>query len=56
MDADMAEAYRGLGLSLLKTGQPSGGQKALRTYLELKPDASDAAMIRMMLPKEVTEQ
>lgn len=53
LNADMANAYRGLGLSLLKTGQPTEGQKALRRYLELKPDASDASMIRMMIPKEV---
>lgn len=52
LDATLAEAHRGLGLSLMKTGQPSEGQKALRTYLDLKPAASDAGMIRMMLPKE----
>ncbi|MBT2186748.1 M48 family metallopeptidase [Sphingobium nicotianae] len=49
------EAYRGLGLALMKTGQPTTGQKALRTYLALKPDASDAGMIRMMLPGKGTE-
>lgn len=55
LDAGLPDAYRGLGLSLMKTGQPSDGQKALRTYLDLKPAASDAGMIRMMLPKEVKE-
>ncbi|MCC6828812.1 MAG: M48 family metalloprotease [Novosphingobium sp.] len=54
MDAGLADAYRGLGLSRLKTGQRSEGLEALRKYLQLKPDASDASMIRMMLPKEVT--
>lgn len=54
MDAAMADAHRGLGLSLMKTGRPSDGQKALQAYLDLKPGASDANMIRMMLPKEVT--
>lgn len=56
MDAGMANAHRGLGLSLFKTGQRTEGQQALRTYLEMKPDASDATMIRMMLPKEGTEK
>lgn len=54
MDGGLADAYRGLGLSRLKTGQRSEGLEALRSYLQLKPDASDANMIRMMLPKEVT--
>lgn len=52
MDAGLAEAYRGLGLSLLKTGQRAEGVVALTKYLELKPDASDAGMIRMIVPKE----
>ena len=46
------DAYRGLGLSLLKTGRPVEGVSALRRYLELKTDATDAAMIRAMLPIE----
>jgi predicted Zn-dependent protease len=53
LEPTLAEAHRGLGLCLLKTGQPTEGQKSLRRYLELKPAASDAGMIRMMLPKEV---
>lgn len=53
-DGTMADAYRGLGLSLVKTGRRSEGAQALRTYLEKKPDASDAPMIRMMLPQEGT--
>lgn len=53
-DGSMADAYRGLGLSLVKTGRRSEGAQALRTYLEKKPDASDASMILMMLPKEGT--
>lgn len=52
IDPDNAPAYRGLGFSLLKTGKPTEGAAALHRYLELKPDASDASMIRMMLPKE----
>jgi len=42
------EAWRGLGLSLLRTGDQPGGQAALKTYLERKPDASDKSMIAML--------
>lgn len=53
LDPNHAEAHRGLGLSLLKTGQPGPGQQALRRYLVLKPDAPDAKLIGMMIPQEV---
>lgn len=56
MDAGMADAYRGLGLALFKTGRSAEGQSALRTYLTLKPTASDAALIGMMIPKASIEQ
>lgn len=56
LDAELAEAYRGLGLSLFKTGQATEGQKALRNYLQLKPTAPDARLIALMIPKEVTEK
>lgn len=52
LDEAHAEAHRGLGLSLLKTGQMAQGQDALRRYLALKPDAPDAKLIGMMIPKE----
>ncbi len=42
---DMAEAQRGLGLSLIKTGRVSKGRTALQRYLDLKPNAPDAIMI-----------
>lgn len=42
------EVWRGLGLSLLRTGDQPGGQDALKTYLKLKPDASDRSMIAML--------
>ena len=48
----LGEAYRGLGLSLIKTARRTEGQAALKHYLQLSPDASDAAMIRLMLPEE----
>ena len=49
-DSALAPAYRGLGLSLLKLGKTADGQEALRTYLRLSPDASDAGMIKLMVP------
>ncbi|MCW2348940.1 MULTISPECIES: M48 family metallopeptidase [unclassified Sphingobium] len=55
-DPDFAEAYRGLGLSKLKTGVRAEAWEGLRSYLRLKPDASDATMIKMMLPKETAHQ
>lgn len=39
------EARRGLGLSLLRSGQVTDGRAALNEYLRLKPDASDAKAI-----------
>ena len=48
LEPDLAEAQRGLGLSLVKTGRREEGAAALRRYLTLKPDASDAAMIGML--------
>ena len=42
------EAYRGLGLALLRSGDTAGGQAALKTYLEKKPEAKDKGMIAMM--------
>lgn len=49
LDATLAEAHRGLGLSLIKTGRASEGRASLERYMQLKPDASDAAMIGMTL-------
>lgn len=49
-DSNLAPAYRGLGLSLLKLGRTADGQEALRTYLQLSPAASDAGMIKLMVP------
>jgi hypothetical protein len=42
------EAWRGLGLSMLRSGDQPGGQAALKTYLDRKPDASDKSMIAML--------
>ncbi len=49
LDPQLAEAQRGLGLSLVKTGRTAEGAAALRRYLDLKPGAADAAMIGMIL-------
>ncbi|VXC76257.1 M48 family metallopeptidase [Sphingomonas sp. 8AM] len=49
LDANSAEAQRGLGLSLIKIGRRSDGVTALRRYLQLKPDAPDAAMLGMLV-------
>ncbi len=43
------EAQRGLGLSLMRSGQVSVGKTALAEYLKLKPDASDAKAISALL-------
>jgi len=47
LDTTYADAYRGLGLSLVKTGHPAEGAAALTRYLQLKPDAPDAGMIAL---------
>ena len=44
-----AEARRGLGLSLMRSGQITEGKSALSEYLKLKPDASDAKAINALL-------
>lgn len=43
-----AEAHRGLGLALLRGGQPAEGKIALNNYLARKPDAPDKAMVAML--------
>ncbi|MES2989345.1 MAG: M48 family metalloprotease [Pseudomonadota bacterium] len=50
LNATLPAAHRGLGLALIKSGRPIEGQAALKTYLQLSPDASDAKMIRLMIP------
>lgn len=42
------ESWRGLGLSLLRSGSQAEGQAALKTYLVRKPDAADKDMIAML--------
>lgn len=52
LDPALADAHRGLGLALMKTGRREEGVKALARYVELRPDATDAKMIRMMVAGE----
>jgi hypothetical protein len=42
------EAWRGLGLSLLRSGGTAEGQDALKHYLALVPNATDKPMIAML--------
>ena len=49
LEPEMAAAHRGLGLSMIKTGRENEGRAALQRYLELNPDATDAAMIGMTI-------
>jgi predicted Zn-dependent protease len=42
------EAQRGLGLALLRAGQTSDGQAALKSYLAQRPDAPDKTMLTML--------
>lgn len=49
MDPDVAGAWRGLGLTLLRTKQNEEGRAALREYLQRVPDAKDAAMLRSLV-------
>ena len=42
------EAWRGLGLALLRSGAHDEGKAALKNYLGKRPDASDKAMIAML--------
>lgn len=43
-----AEAWRGLGLALLRSGGTAEGQDALKHYLALVPNATDKPMIAML--------
>lgn len=45
----LPEAHRAHGYAQLKKGEVEAGRRALSRYLELRPDASDAAMVRFTL-------
>jgi predicted Zn-dependent protease len=42
------EAWRGLGLALLRTGDTDAGKAALKQYLQRHPNAPDKAMMAML--------
>jgi predicted Zn-dependent protease len=46
---DFHPANRGLGLSLMRSGQQVEGREALGRYLAANPEANDAAMLRSMI-------
>jgi beta-barrel assembly-enhancing protease len=48
-DPALAEAQRGLGLELMKTGERADAARAFRRYLELAPSATDRAHIQEFL-------
>lgn len=48
-DATLPAAYRGMGLSLMRMDRKSDAAASLARYLELKPDAADADMIRSLV-------
>ena len=48
-DATDADAYRGMGLAQMRSLDPAGVD-SLKTYLTMKPDAPDRAMISTLLP------
>lgn len=45
---DLPEAYRGLGLALMRSGAATDGRAALKEYLRLRPQAGDRQMMAMM--------
>lgn len=49
LDQRMADAQRGLGLSLIRSGQIEDGQAALTAYLDARPEAPDATMLRSLI-------
>lgn len=47
-DPSFADGWRGLGLTLIRSGAQPEGKAALKTYLEKRPEASDRAMMLML--------
>lgn len=52
LNADLPAAYRGMGLSLMRMDRKTEATPSLTRYLELKPDALDADMIRSLVAPE----
>ncbi len=47
-DGALAESWRGLGMALMRSGANDEGKKALKSYLEKRPDADDHGIIALM--------
>ena len=47
-DPMLAESYRGLGVSLMRSGSKDEGKKALKQYLDKRPMANDHGIVAMM--------
>jgi hypothetical protein len=52
LDGRRPEVFRGLGLALMRSRVTDEGRTALAHYLAMKPDASDAPMIRMLIDQD----
>jgi serine/threonine-protein kinase len=50
-DPARADAYRGLGLACARLGRRAEAARAFERYLQMRPDAADAARIRAELAK-----
>ncbi|WP_313809100.1 M48 family metallopeptidase [Sphingobium sp.] len=48
-DPDMADAWRGLGLCLMRDRQQVEGTVALKNYIRLRPQAADISMLHAMI-------
>jgi regulator of sirC expression with transglutaminase-like and TPR domain len=44
-----ADAWRWHGIMLMKQGRPVEARAALSRYLQMSPDAPDAALVRQMM-------
>jgi predicted Zn-dependent protease len=49
LDQRHAESHRGLGMALTRLGEADAGRAELRRYLDLAPNASDAAMVQSLV-------
>jgi beta-barrel assembly-enhancing protease len=47
-DPSLAESWRGMGVSLIRSGAKDEGKKALTQYLERRPDAGDRDIVSIM--------
>jgi beta-barrel assembly-enhancing protease len=48
LDPSLAESWRGLGVTLMRSGAKEEGKKALKQYLQRRPNADDHGIVTMM--------